>query len=132
MDFKEYQEAASKTAIYPPIFNVLYPALGLAGEGGELANKIKKLLRDKFSAKLQEGDVDLIRAAKVVAAALEEIYSDPEVKQDIAKEIGDNLWYNSAIARDFGLNLDDIATQNIDKLASRKARGVIGGSGDNR
>ena len=110
MNFNEYQEAASKTAGYPEPGGIpfIYPTLGLAGEAGEVAEKIKKVIRD-------EGGV--VTDAK---------------RDEIKKELGDVLWYVSEIARQLGLQLDDVATANIAKLASRKERGVISGSGDNR
>lgn len=103
MTFNEYQEKASKTAIYPEQFKLIYPALGLAGEAGEVAEKVKKLIRD--------GSLQI---------------------EDLKKELGDVLWYLSAIASDLQINLDDIASTNISKVESRMERGVIGGSGDNR
>ncbi|MFM2414691.1 MAG: hypothetical protein RI911_384 [Candidatus Parcubacteria bacterium] len=110
MDFNEYQEKASQTAGYPTPGGMafIYPALGLAGEAGEVAEKIKKIIRD-------EGGV--VSEAK---------------RGEIKKELGDVLWYVSELARQFDLTLDDVAAGNIDKLASRKERGIINGSGDNR
>jgi len=103
MRFNEYQEEASKTAIYPEQYKIVYPALGLAGEAGEVAEKVKKHIRDGVL------NVD-----------------------DLKKELGDVLWYLAAIASDLGLNLDEIAEANLQKLRSRQARGVISGNGDNR
>ena len=103
MRFDEYQEEAKKTAIYPDQYKVVYPALGLAGESGEVAEKVKKHIRDGVL------NVD-----------------------DLKKELGDVLWYLAAIASDLGLNLDDVAESNLQKLRSRQARGVISGNGDNR
>jgi len=103
MTFNEYQEKASKTAIYPEQFKLVYPALGLAGEAGEVAEKVKKLIRD--------GTLQV---------------------EDLKKELGDVLWYVSAPASDLNIDLDDVAATNVAKLQSRSARGVIGGSGDNR
>ncbi|MFA5062017.1 MAG: nucleoside triphosphate pyrophosphohydrolase family protein [Patescibacteria group bacterium] len=109
MNFEEYQTASRKTVIYPnPGHNFIYPTLGLAGEAGEVAEKVKKLIRDNNS----------------------EI--DEQKKQEIEKELGDVLWYVSQLATEFGLSLDQIANKNIEKLYSRLDRGVIGGSGDNR
>jgi NTP pyrophosphatase (non-canonical NTP hydrolase) len=103
MTFNEYQEKASKTAIYSEQFKLIYPALGLAGEAGEVAEKVKKLIRD--------GTLQV---------------------EDLKKELGDVIWYVSALASDLQINLDDVANTNIEKLQSRQARGVIGGNGDNR
>lgn len=108
MDFNEYQQKAVSTAIYGAGNAVVYPALGLAGEAGEVAEKIKKMLRD---------DDGILT---------------PERKDAIKKEIGDVLWYAAALARDCELNLDDIAKANIEKLFDRRERGVLKGDGDNR
>jgi NTP pyrophosphatase (non-canonical NTP hydrolase) len=108
MTFSEYQEAAISTAIYPQEHSIIYPALKLAGEAGEVAEKVGKVLRDSGGA-----------------------FTD-EKRRELAKEIGDVLWYCAAISRDLGLNLDDVATANIAKLRSRQERGVLQGSGDNR
>mgnify|MGYP000864468584 CR=1 FL=1 len=108
MTFDEYQQAAWNTAMYPNKGNnIYYPALGL-GEAGEVQGKIKKIMRDDNG-----------------------VVSD-EKKQAIKAELGDVLWYIAALATEFGLTMDEIATANVDKLNSRKDRGVITGSGDNR
>lgn len=107
MDMNDYQEKAWTFAQYPCRYiNPEYPTLGLTGEAGEIANKVKKLQRDGVQMS--------------------------ELKDDIAAELGDVLWYAAALATEFGLSLDVIAQSNLLKLESRKARGVIGGSGDNR
>ena len=103
MGLNDYQKAASKTAIYKAEHSVLYPALGLAGEAGEVANKVKKMLRD--------GDFD---------------------RQAIAAEIGDVLWYIAALSRDLNIEMQDLAMKNLEKLYGRKARGTLKGSGDTR
>ncbi len=108
MDFEEYQHKSRKTALYPKSLKVIYPTLGLNGEAGEVAEKVKKIFRD------QEG--------KVTA----------ETKEAIEKELGDVLWYLAQIASDLGLNLEKIARTNLQKLFSRKRRGKLHGSGDNR
>jgi len=104
MTFTEYQALAKTTAIYPENAKVVYPVLGLCGETGEIAEKIKKHIRDG-----RELD-----------------------KEDLKKELGDVLWYLSALAGDLGINLEDVALTNYLKLKSRKERNVISGSGDNR
>lgn len=104
----EYQQAANKTAIYPSKHAIIYPALGLTGEAGEVSDKIKKVLRDNNG-----------------------VFTD-EKKLEIAKELGDVLWYVSTMARDIGYTLQQVAQMNIDKLQSRQERVLIGGSGDNR
>lgn len=108
MDFKEYQEKAVKTAIYGSGSTIIYPALGLANEAGEVLGKIKKVLRDN------NGEFT------------------PELNAKIGDEIGDVLWYIAALSRDLGVSLEDIAQNNIKKLLDRQERGVIHGSGDNR
>lgn len=109
MDFNEYQVESRKTAIYPNIgSNFIYPALGLAGEVGEVCEKIKKIIRDKNS-----------------------IISD-EDRDSIKKEVGDILWYISNLAYEFNIEMNDIALTNIAKLKSRQDRGKLQGSGDNR
>ena len=103
MDFKEYQRKAVSFAIYPATHKVLYPTLGLCGEAGEVAEKVKKQVRDG-------------------------VFN----RHEVAKELGDVLWYLANICNDIGYNLDEIADLNISKLSSRKGRHVIQGSGDNR
>ncbi len=109
MNFEQYQKKSRVTAAYPDADNnFIYPTLGLAGEAGEVAEKIKKVIRDK-------GGV-----------------VDAETKLSIEKELGDVLWYVSQIATELKLDLDDIAEKNIEKLYSRMERGKLGGDGDNR
>lgn len=108
MDIKEYQEVAVKTAIYGSGNKIIYPALGLANEAGEVLGKIKKILRDR------EGNFSIAN------------------NQDIADEMGDTLWYLAALARDINIDLDTIAIKNLAKLKDRQERGVIQGSGDKR
>ena len=109
MDFQQYQERCRATARYPDAgANPIYPTLGLCGEAGEVADKVKKVLRDR------QGNFS------------------PEVIADLQLELGDVLWYVAQLATELGLELEQIAQTNIDKLASRAARNVIGGSGDRR
>lgn len=112
MTFDEYQQKAEKTAIYPDcgtgsITALCYVGLGLS-EAGEVQGKIKKILRDD-GGKLT-----------------------PEKAKEIAKEVGDVLWYCAMTARELGVSLDEIAEANIAKLASRQERSQLTGSGDNR
>jgi NTP pyrophosphatase (non-canonical NTP hydrolase) len=112
MTLDEYQAQARSTAIYPEEARVLYPTLKLAGEAGEVAEKLGKLMRDE--GLLPGGSLD-------------------EAQRDaLAKEIGDVLWYVANLAADLGLSLEAIGRTNLDKLASRRVRGVLGGSGDER
>ena len=108
MTLNEYQIAALETAQYPKEYKILYPALGLNGEAGEVADKVKKVIRDKEGNFTTEG------------------------KANIAMELGDVLWYVATMAHDIGYSLEEIGIMNRDKLRSRKERGMIGGSGDNR
>jgi NTP pyrophosphatase (non-canonical NTP hydrolase) len=109
MEFNDYQKKAKTTAIYPKRENPLwYPALGLAGEAGEVADKVKKVMRD-HKGKVTETDRRLI-----------------------VKEMGDVLWYMAMLSVEIGIDLDEIAQTNITKIMSRKRRGKIKGSGDNR
>ena len=109
LTFHEYQVRAAETAKYPNLGrNPIYPTLGLAGEAGEVCEKVKKVLRD------HDGDFDA------------------EAIQAIQKELGDVLWYVARLAAELGLDMETIAADNLAKLASRKSRGVLGGSGDER
>ena len=120
MNLNEYQEKARVTRFESTVgLENGYSGLGLAGEAGEVADKIKKIKRGDFS--LEKFDTCEERTA-----ALE------EYKMEIAKELGDVLWYISAVADDLGVGLDVIAQSNLDKLASRMDRGMLEGSGDNR
>ena len=107
-DLDMYQQVAKTTAIYPREQAIIYPTLGLTGEAGEVANKVKKIIRDDGN-KINESLV-----------------------QEISAEIGDCLWYISVLADDIGCKLSDIANANLIKLANRKEKGTIHGSGDKR
>jgi len=102
----DYQRTAARTAVYPSHSILTYPLLGLAGEVGELCNKYKKVIR---------GDKPIL-----------------EAQADLAKELGDVLWYVAAVATDLGLDLGDVARDNLDKLEDRWQRGVVKGEGDVR
>lgn len=108
MNLNEYQEAALMTAVYPEDKRIIYPALGMCGEAGEVADKVKKVIRDNNQ------NFDTAR------------------KIELAKEVGDVLWCCATMAHDLGFTLEAIAQMNISKLQSRKERGMLGGSGDNR
>lgn len=110
MNLHDYQTEARKTAIYPKVggHGWVYPALGLANEAGEVGGKLKKVIRDNNG-----------------------VINDDQ-RQDISKELGDVLWYIAQLASELDINLDDVASQNIAKLASRQQRGKLTGSGDNR
>jgi NTP pyrophosphatase (non-canonical NTP hydrolase) len=108
MNMNEYQQLAKKTSIFPAGFTVIYPALGLVNEAGEVAGKVKKAIRDDYGE------------------------FKPERIKDLKAELGDVLWYLAILADDLGLTLEEVAAANIDKLRSRMERGTLGGSGDKR
>jgi NTP pyrophosphatase (non-canonical NTP hydrolase) len=109
MLISEYQELSRRTATYPGAGgNIVYPTLGLAGEAGEVAEKVKKLLRDDDGVMSRER------------------------REALAGELGDVLWYVAQVATEAGLDLEEIAQGNLDKLLSRQRRGVLSGSGDSR
>ena len=108
VELSEYQRLSRRTAEYPREAWLAYPALGLAGEAGEVAEHAKKAIRDDAGAVSQER------------------------KAAMAKELGDVLWYVAQLASELDLQLEDIAQTNLDKLASRQRRGVLSGSGDER
>ena len=109
MDLRTYQQRSRETARYPQVgTNPIYPTLGLCGEAGEVADKVKKVLRDRDGV------------------------FDAAVIEDLRLELGDVLWYVAQLATELGLDLDEIAEANLAKLASRAARNVIAGSGDRR
>ena len=109
--FTEYQNLASLTAIYPGktrLMGLLYTTLGLAGEAGEMANKVKKILRD---------DDEIVYESK---------------KKELIGELGDVLWYTAMLATELNVDLIDVAVENLKKLRDRQKRGLLGGSGDSR
>lgn len=108
MTLNEYQEGARRTAIYPSERKIIYPTLGLTGEAGEVADKVKKVIRDNNDN------------------------FTTETCEQIAKELGDVMWYAASLAHDLGYSLEEICQMNLDKLASRAKRNMIHGSGDER
>jgi NTP pyrophosphatase (non-canonical NTP hydrolase) len=108
VELSEYQRRSRRTAEYPREAWLAYPALGLAGEAGEVAEHAKKAIRD------DGGEVSGVRRAAM------------------AKELGDVLWYVAQLATELDLDLEEIAQANLDKLLSRQRRGVLSGSGDER
>ena len=109
MLLSDYQQRSRATAVYPGAGdNLLYPTLGLCGEAGEVAEKVKKMVRD---------DAGVLTAERRAA---------------LAKELGDVLWYVAQVATEADLDLDVIAAANLEKLLSRQERGVLQGSGDER
>lgn len=108
MTFEEYTEKALATSICPENMDVIYPLIGLTGETGEVAEKIKKVYRDN-NGEFTEG-----------------------IKLQIMKEIGDCLWYINKLAADLGYTLEDAAKINLEKCYTRRANNTLHGDGDNR
>jgi NTP pyrophosphatase (non-canonical NTP hydrolase) len=104
LNVQEYNDFVKSMKVYPSKHAIVYPALGLSGESGEIAEKIKKWLR---------GDRELDEAL-------------------LALEVGDVMWYVVSLADDLGYTLQEVIDLNVEKLSSRKERGVLKGSGDNR
>jgi len=103
MDFDEYQDKTGETAVYPQENAIEYLALGLNGEAGEVAEKIKKAIRD-----------------------------DKDLGDELKDEVGDCLWYIARLLDELGYDMSEAAESNLDKLFDRKDRGKIHGSGDQR
>ena len=113
MKINDYSEKAMTTDLFENDGKIASPALlekvfGLVGEAGEVAEKFKKILRDKGGE------------------------ASDEDKKEIAKELGDVLWYVNSVGNYLGYPLEEIAQMNLDKVTNRKERGVTRGSGDNR
>jgi NTP pyrophosphatase (non-canonical NTP hydrolase) len=106
MRLNQYQEAARNTAVYPADMGLIYTTLGLVGESGEVAEKVKKM----------------IRGGKTLA----------ECRSDLVKELGDVLWYAANVAHELNITLEEVALRNIKKLQSRKDRDKLHGDGDDR
>lgn len=102
--FNDYLTFVKSMKVYPEKHAIVYPTLGLAGEAGEIAEKVKKWLR---------GDRELDR-------------------EGLLGELGDPLWYIASLADDLGYTLQDVVDFNVNKLSSRKERNVLKGDGDNR
>lgn len=118
MNFNEYDAKTEQTAVYPgqgTVFGLMYVGLGCAGEAGEAADKIKKVVRD-FARSPTLPSVDLT----------------PEHKDMIISELGDNLWYISRVSNELGFTLEYVAEKNVEKISRRKANGTIHGFGDDR
>ena len=108
MEFNNYQELARETAVYPADTALAYTTLGLCSEAGEVADKLKKIIRDGGGK------------------------TDEEFFTGVAKELGDVLWYVANIAHEIGFDLNTVAEMNYKKLKDRQDRNKIGGSGDDR
>ncbi|GAB1421410.1 nucleoside triphosphate pyrophosphohydrolase family protein [Anaerolineales bacterium] len=108
LSFEEYQQSAKKTAPADSDWLIYYLTMGLVGEAGEIANKVKKILRD------QNGEL-----------------TEP-VREAIIDEIGDVMWYMAMLCSQLNVDMSEVAQMNLAKLADRQKRGVIRGSGDDR
>lgn len=109
MEFDQYQKATEATAIYSPEVGLIYTALGLASEAGEVVGHLKKAIRDDAGQAVSSDRRDAILA-----------------------EVGDVLWYCARLTAELGASLGDVAQANLDKLSARKQAGTISGSGDKR
>lgn len=118
MKTKEYQKIINETKFFPDQIGLAYCALGLTGEAGEVADKIKKLYRDDNLFDLQQEGM----GGTVIS----------ENKAALIKELGDTLWYLTAISQEIGTSLEEIMQVNVDKLLARRATGTLKGSGDDR
>jgi|SRR3989344_3292930 len=110
MELNDYQKKALSTAFHSEKHKIIYPALGLGNEAGEVLGKIKKWLRG------DDGGEEM---------------SDKR-REELKGELGDVLWYLAVLSHDLNLSFDDVAKTNIEKLQSRKERGVLKGDGDKR
>jgi NTP pyrophosphatase (non-canonical NTP hydrolase) len=125
-DFDTYQRVAAKSAIYPgqgTILGLLYTVIKLNGEAGELAEHVGKSLRDDWVATI-ELELDGFSVVTRPMAF--------DRKDKLIKELGDVLWYVSAICNELDIHLEDVATANLQKLWDRTDRNVLQGSGDDR
>lgn len=109
----KYQAECMRTAVFDERWGIMYPAIGMAEESGEVVGKIKKWMRDDSPS----GPDDMPGWKRI---------------KEIAYEIGDNLWYASVLAGFLGIKMSDILRMNIEKIRSRHAKGTIHGSGDER
>ena len=109
MNLNDYQKKALTTALYPKKYKIIYAALGLGNEAGEVQGKIKKWLRGDDGEDMSD-----------------------ERREVLKGELGDVLWYLAVLAADLGLDLDDVAESNLSKLQSRQQRGTLQGDGDTR
>ena len=113
MEFTHYQTEAQRHAVYPDKGNnFVFPTLGIGEEAGEITGKVKKLLRDRGVASPKD--------------------LTPADIETITLEMGDLLWYLAALAQELQVSLDTVAEKNLEKIAERRARGTVHGSGDNR
>lgn len=122
ISFAEYQKATAKTAVYPgqgtPL-GLIYCALKLTGESGEVSENVGKAIRDDTLLDVVDGQIiaDFLLSRR---------------REKLEKELGDVMWYLAQLCTELGLDMNEVALTNIAKLADRKARGVLHGSGDDR
>jgi len=117
IDLDTYQSIIEKTAIYPEQIGMAYCAMGLSGEAGEVTEKIKKLYRDHSNWD-EDGSITTLISME---------YAD-----SIKKELGDVIWYVTALANEFRFSLREVLESNYEKLTKRKKTNTLSGSGDNR
>lgn len=123
-DLSYYQSETASTAVYPSELAIPYLSLGLVGEAGETAEKVKKTIRDdatvSYGMMLGEVGEDIERKIK---------NSDDF---NIEDELGDVMWYVARLADELDIDLAEVADKNLDKLFDRKKRDQLHGSGDDR
>jgi NTP pyrophosphatase (non-canonical NTP hydrolase) len=152
VDFDAYQEKAAETAVYPgqgTFIGLSYAVMGLNGEAGETAEQVKKMWRDdgadipetvakvidKIEADLRSGKISYETLLRTARMSLQYAFNVPvseERQEKIVKELGDSLWYAARVASELGISLNDVAQQNLDKLAARKKADLIHGEGSAR
>lgn len=151
LDLNSYQKQATATAIYPGqggLIGLTYAALGLNGEAGETGEQVKKIWRDdvvnieaevlKALDEIKDGLAHSMAYALIMERAeqrVHEIFSasiSAERRRKLESELGDTLWYAAQVATELGLDLGQVAQQNLDKLAERKASEKIQGEGSDR
>lgn len=137
MEVKDYQDIIKKTAVYPADIGILYCALGLCGEAGEVSEKIKKLYRDSplLVHEIEMSKFEYGFSSDKGMIKLDD-HSDSKglssFKDSLKKEIGDVIWYCTALANEFKIPLSEILETNYNKLIERRTTGTLHGSGDNR
>lgn len=116
MEVNEYQDIIKKTAVYPKEMGVSYSTMGLAGEVGEICEKIKKLYRDNG----------------LFGKSPKQLDNFEEIRMSVCKELGDSVWYITDIASHFDISLSEVLETNYEKLIKRRETNTLHGSGDNR
>jgi NTP pyrophosphatase (non-canonical NTP hydrolase) len=143
MKFSDYQEQATATAVYPgqgEFLGLTYAALGLNGEAGECAEKVKKTWRDdvrtvcEYCGGTERREICPESDRGIFACSMRKtgIFVTDERRAQILKEVGDTLWYAAQICTELDADMDDVAMENINKLRDRRERDVLHGAGDDR